>query len=71
MNDIASFPTQASTARHSVDLLLVFLLWCVGVWACWWRCLLIFFSVQYRRRPGQVDPPPETHQSRCWNGFGR
>ena len=65
-SSIALFPAQASTTAHSVDQLLVFLAVTTGSVGLLVAFLLIYFSVKYRRRPGQVAPPPKTN---AWHGL--
>ncbi len=60
MPQIALFPEQASTTAHSVDHLLTFLMISCGSVGLLVAFLLIFFSVKYRRRPGQVAAPAAT-----------
>jgi cytochrome c oxidase subunit II len=66
---IALFPEAASTTARSVDLLFFFLLTVCGSVALLVAVLLIYFSVRYRRRPGEVGPPPETHESHALEWF--
>lgn len=63
MPSVAIFPAQASSTAHSVDELLTFLVVVCGSVGVFVAFLLIFFSIKYRRRPGQVAPPPLTHAS--------
>jgi cytochrome c oxidase subunit 2 len=57
-DNIIFFPQQASeTARH-VDELLYFLVSVTGAVGLLIAFLLVFFSIRYRRRPGQGPPPP-------------
>ncbi len=63
MPEIALFPEQASTAARQVDLLLYFLMIVCGGVGLLVAVILIYFSVRYRRRPGQIGPPPETQDS--------
>ncbi|HEX3997861.1 MAG TPA: cytochrome c oxidase subunit II [Pirellulales bacterium] len=63
MPSVAIFPAAASTNAHSVDQLLLFLVVVCGSVGLLVAFLLIYFSIKYRRRPGQVAPPPETHSS--------
>ncbi len=69
MPDIALFPEQASTAAREVDLLLFFLVGVCGSMGLLVAVLLIYFSVRYRRRPGQIAPPPETRESQALEWF--
>jgi cytochrome c oxidase subunit II len=67
--DLALFPQQASTTAHAIDTLLMFLVIVCGSMGLLVAFLLIYFSVKYRRRPGQVSPPPETHESHLLEWF--
>src|SRR5579872_1974266 len=69
MRDIALFPEQASTTAHAVDGLLYFLLIVCGAMGLLVAFLLIYFSVRYRRRPGNAATPPVTHASRGLEWF--
>ncbi len=69
MPSIALFPEQASTTAHSVDLLLLFLSIVCGGVGLLVATLLIYFSIKYRRRPGEVCPPAETVPSRPLEWF--
>jgi cytochrome c oxidase subunit 2 len=60
MPEIALFPTQASTTAREVDWLLAFVVAVCGAMGLLVATLLIYFSVRYRRRPGDVKPPPPT-----------
>ena len=40
-----------------------------GRWRCWWRFLLVYFSVRYRRRPGEAGNPAETPSSQALEWF--
>lgn len=60
--DVIWFPEQASTTARHVDWLFYFLTSVTGAVALLVAFLLIFFSVRYRRRPGQ-SPPPAMHGS--------
>ena len=55
---ITFFPHEASTTAHSVDLLLYFLLGVTGFVGLLVAVLLISFAIRYRRRPGNLRPPP-------------
>ena len=46
-----------------VDFLFYFMTIVCGGMGLFVAFLLIYFSIKYRRRPGQVVPPVETHQS--------
>jgi cytochrome c oxidase subunit 2 len=67
--DIAWWPPEASTTAHDVDHLFFFLVSVCGAMGLFIAFLLIFFSVHFRRRPGQVGPPPDTHQSHALEWF--
>jgi cytochrome c oxidase subunit 2 len=61
--DVALFPEQASTAASYVDWLLYFLVTVCGSVGLVVAVLLIYFAVRYRRRPGDIEPPPVTESS--------
>src|SRR5438105_12920006 len=61
--EIAWFPERASTTAYAVDRLLYFLVGICGAVGLLVAFLLIYFSIRYRRRPGQVGPPPPTEPS--------
>jgi cytochrome c oxidase subunit 2 len=62
MNEsIALFPEAASTTAHEVDLLFYFMMAVCGAVGLLVAVLLIYFSVRYRRRGGDFQPPPATH----------
>ena len=63
------FPERASTTAYSVDRLLYFLVGICGAVGLLVAFLLIYFSIRYRRRPGQVDPPPRTEDSQALEWF--
>jgi cytochrome c oxidase subunit 2 len=63
LGEIALYPPRASTTADYVDTLLYFLLAICGAVGLLVAFLLIFFSVRYRRRPGQVGPPPPVEDS--------
>lgn len=63
--EIALWPRQASTTAEHVDRLFYFLASVCGAVGLLVAFLLIFFSVYYRRRPGDVAPPPKTDASRA------
>ena len=50
-------PEQASTAAERVDRLLYFLVAVTGTMAVLIAAVIVFFSVKYRRRPGNVQTP--------------
>jgi cytochrome c oxidase subunit II len=58
--DIALFPPEASTTAWKIDLLFFFLLVVCGAVTLMVAFLLVYFSVRYRRRPGDVGNPAET-----------
>jgi cytochrome c oxidase subunit 2 len=60
---IALFPHAASTTATQVDMLFFFLVTVCGSVTVLVALLLVYFSVRYRRRPGEVGNPPETHSS--------
>jgi cytochrome c oxidase subunit 2 len=66
---IAIFPHEASTTANQVDLLLLFLLTVCGAVTLLVGFLLVYFSVRYRRRPGEVGNPAETPPSRALEWF--
>ncbi len=63
MLEIALFPEQASSTAHSVDQLLLLLTVICGSVGLLVAFLLIYFSIRYRRRPGDVSPPPPTQSA--------
>ncbi|HEX4132702.1 MAG TPA: cytochrome c oxidase subunit II [Pirellulales bacterium] len=67
--DVAIFPRQASVGAYEVDLLLAFLSIVCGSVGLLVAGLLIFFSVYYRRRPGDTATPPETPSSHALEWF--
>jgi len=67
--EVAWWPPEASTTAHDVDKLLYFHLSVCGAMGLLVAFLLIFFSVHYRRRPGDVGPPPDTYQSHALEWF--
>jgi len=67
--EIALFPTAASTTAAAVDRLLLFLVAVCGGVGLLVACLMIFFCVVYRRRPGETGNPPETHASHALEWF--
>jgi cytochrome c oxidase subunit 2 len=67
--DIAWYPEQASTTAERVDHLLLFLVSVCGAVGLLVAFLLFYFSIKYRRRPGQVGPPPPTEASRALEWF--
>lgn len=66
---IAWYPEQASTTAVGVDRLFIFLFVVCGALGLLVAFLLFYFSIRYRRRPGQVGPPPETHSSLALEWF--
>ncbi len=69
MREIALFPDQASTTAHAVDGLLYFLLIVCGSMGLLVAFLLIYFSIRYRRRPGDVATHPPVIPSRALEWF--
>jgi cytochrome c oxidase subunit II len=67
--EIALFPQEASTAARQVDLLFLFLLTVCGSVTLLVAFLLVFFAIRYRRRPGAVGNPAETHASEALEWF--
>ncbi len=63
MLEIAIFPEQASSTAQSVDQLLLMLTVICGSVGLLVAFLLIYFSIRYRRRPGDVSPPPPTQSA--------
>jgi cytochrome c oxidase subunit 2 len=61
--DITFFPEAVSTTARQVDMLFFFLLTVCGAVTLLVATLLVFFAVRFRRRPGEVGNPPETHSS--------
>jgi len=68
-DDVAIVPDQASTLAQRVDLLFWFLFIACGAVGLLVAFLLIYFSVRYRRRSGDVGEPPETMSSRPLEWF--
>jgi cytochrome c oxidase subunit 2 len=66
---IAWYPEQASTTANYVDTLFYFLVAITGSVGLLVAFLLIYFSIRYRRRPGQVAPPPPTEASLALEWF--
>jgi cytochrome c oxidase subunit 2 len=62
-DNIIWFPHDASTTAGSVDRFLYFLVAVCGSVGLLVAVLLIYFSVRYRRRPGEVGPPPATRSN--------
>jgi cytochrome c oxidase subunit II len=67
--EIALWPAQASTTSYYVDWLFYFLTTVTGGVGLLVAVLLIGFAVKYRRRPGQIGPPPATESSRALELF--
>ena len=67
--DIALFPEEASTTAGQVDLLFLFLTAVCGAVTLFVACLLVYFALRYRRRPGDVGNPPETPSSEALEWF--
>ncbi|HWA98644.1 MAG TPA: cytochrome c oxidase subunit II [Pirellulales bacterium] len=68
-SDIALFPRQATVGAYEVDLLFTFLMIVCGGVGLLVAVLLIFFSIYYRRRPGETETPPETRASHALEWF--
>jgi cytochrome c oxidase subunit 2 len=66
---IAWYPERASTTATQVDLLFFFLLAICGSVGLLVAFLLLYFSIRYRKRPGQDAPPPPTHSSHLLEWF--
>lgn len=49
------FPERASTVAHQVDTLILFMLTVTVVMTLLIACLLVYFSIKYRRRPGNEE----------------
>ncbi len=58
MPEIAFVPEQASTTAFDVDMLLCFMMAVCGTMGLFVAGLLVYFSVRYRRRPGDAAPRP-------------
>jgi len=70
LGQTAIFPAQATTTAARVDTLFFFLCTMCGAVGLLVAVLLIYFSVRYRRRPGDSPlPPPETHSSHALEWF--
>jgi cytochrome c oxidase subunit 2 len=67
--EIALFPQEASTTARQVDMLFLFLVTVCGAVSLLVAVLMIYFAIRYRRRPGEVGNPPETHASRALEWF--
>jgi cytochrome c oxidase subunit 2 len=67
--EVAWFPTQASTSAKQVDQLLIFLVSVCGAMGLLVAFLLFYFSIRYRRRPGQSGPPPATAEAQGLEWF--
>ena len=67
--DVALFPNEASSTAVQVDELFLFLLTVCGAVTLLVAFLLVYFSVRYRRRPGEKGNPPETHSSNALEWF--
>lgn len=67
--EIALYPARASTTAEYVDTFFFFLLGITGVMGLLVAVLMIYFSVKYRRRPGDVGPPPPTNPSHALEWF--
>ncbi len=67
--EIALYPARASTTADYVDTFFFFLLGITGAVGLLVAGLMIYFSVKYRRRPGDVGVPPPTHASHALEWF--
>ncbi len=67
--EIAFYPTQASTTATYVDTFFFFLVGVTGAVGLLVAVLLFYFSIKYRRRPGDVGVPPPTNPSRALEWF--
>lgn len=67
--NVALWPEGASTTARQVDLLFFGLISVTGAVAALVAILLIYFSIRYRRRPGETGNPPETHASHALEWF--
>ena len=67
--DIAWYPEQGSTTATEVDRLFYFLTGVCGAVGLLVAVLIIYFSIRYRRRPGQLGPPPPTRSSHALEWF--
>src|SRR5438270_695130 len=67
--DIALYPAQASTTANQVDWLFFFLVAVCGSVGLLVAVLIIYFCIRYRRRPGDIGPPPATHESHALEWF--
>ncbi len=65
----AIFPEQATTTAVHVDALFFFLLTVCGAVGLLVACLLIYFCIRYRRRPGDSATPPLTPSSEALEWF--
>jgi cytochrome c oxidase subunit 2 len=59
--EIALFPEAASTTAYEVDKLFFFLFSVCGAVGLGVAYFLIYFSIRYRRRPGNMARPPAMH----------
>ncbi len=67
--DIALFPQQASDTAVRVDHLFFFLVAICGTVTLLVAAFVLFFAVRYRRKPGEVGNPAETHASLALEWF--
>lgn len=67
--EIALFPQEASSTARAVDHLFLFMLVVCGSVMALVAILIFYFCVRYRRRPGDVGNPPETHASKPLEWF--
>lgn len=62
--DISIWTSPASTTAERVDQLFFFLVTVCGAVGMLVAVLMIFFSIRYRRRPGETGSPPPSPQPR-------
>lgn len=67
--EVALWPPGTSTTAHQVDHLFFFLTAICGAVGLLVAVLMVFFCIRYRRRPGEIDPPPKTDPSRLLELF--
>lgn len=67
--DVAFFPAAASTTAHAVDAVFFFVTAVCGTMGLLVAVLLIYFSIRYRRRPGELGNPAETKASHALEWF--
>lgn len=69
LGQIALFPPRASTTATQVDTLFFFLLGVTMAVGLLVAVLMLVFCIQYRRRPGEIEVPAETHAPRALEWF--